>query len=171
MPAGNFGPGGCASPEECQTYCNSHSEECQSFEQPFVGPEMPSPPRDGEYFPPALPECTDPTRCSERQDQMIIPNVCEGENCQYAPPSNQPGEQQMPEQQLPGQQPPAGEIIPLIPLEPFVSPEQFQSPLPSAPPAVEPPLAETPPLLPSSFLDLNLLLGSIIQSFVKFFAR
>ena len=37
---GQGGPGGCKSPEECQSYCQSNPKECQSFRPTTpIGPE------------------------------------------------------------------------------------------------------------------------------------
>jgi len=74
-PAGQAGPGGCKTPEECKSYCESNPEKCKNFQQQ---PMPQGPPCEGEncqqYGPP--------------QGQTGQP--CEGDNCQnqieYRPP-------------------------------------------------------------------------------------
>lgn len=146
---GQAGPEGCSSPDECQNYCVSHPQECQNFQQPMV-PGTPLP--GGEGSPPSAinQNCAGPN-CQQVPNQMANPEMCQGENCQYGSP---PAGQQLPGQQFPGyqpspiqQQPPAGENIPLMP----------------QPPVDQQPLV--PP--PGSSLNLNLLLGSVIQYLLK----
>ena len=138
-PAGQTGPGGCKTPEECQKYCESNPEQCKnsgSGEQQFApgtGPNnIQGQPCEGEncrYGPPP-------------QEQMP---PCDGPNCQYGPPpigqqpppSSEPGGggsmtpgEQVPLMQPTGQQPPPSENPPVSPSEPgptsfFYNPDSF----------------------------------------------
>lgn len=168
--AGNLGPGGCTSPEECQNYCNANPQECQNFQpaeqQPYIERQQPT-----DYMMPAgqegggsqqaPPPCTSPEQCQQQmQNQMMIPGDCQGENCQYiAPPSGeQPyvGQQPYVEQQLPGEQ------------QPFVGqqPQVEQQPLIEPQPQIESSSSE-----PSSSLGSSSLLGSLVQILINFFNR
>jgi hypothetical protein len=146
-PAGQTGPGGCKTAEECQNYCSSNSQECQNFQQPPSEPGIPIGPGGGD-FQQAPPTCTSPEQCQQMQNQIINPGVCQGENCQYGPP---PSGQQPPIQQ----QPPADQNI-------------FMPPQPSV--EQQPPDQNSPPP-PSSLIGPNSLLGSVIQSFIRLFNR
>lgn len=52
-PGGQFsGPGGCSSPEECRSYCESHPQECQQFAPSQFPPNEQLPPPNGQLPPP-----------------------------------------------------------------------------------------------------------------------
>ncbi|MDD5750307.1 MAG: hypothetical protein PHU56_01485 [Candidatus Pacebacteria bacterium] len=189
MPAG---PGGCKTPEECQSYCISNPQECQSFQTaPPVpgtggGGGMGAPNEQPGEFIQIQPVCQGAEECQkmrqqteqqvqnqvqqQMQNQMAPPQPCQGENCNYGPPptTGQPGGQQ-PYQM---QQAPAGQGIP-SPTQPMPqAPVGNQQPMPQAPPAVQQPLNENPPApmpepnsQPSSFFAPETFLGSVIAIF------
>ncbi len=82
MPPGQAGPGGCATPEECQSFCMSNPEACRDFAPPGEFPGRMPP--EGEF-----------------PRGMMPP--CEGEDCA------QPG---MPGQYPQGFMPPEGSPLP-----------------------------------------------------------
>ncbi len=147
-PAGQTGPGGCTTEEECRVYCESNPQACQNSQVPI--------PQEGQINP----GCTTPEECQQIQNQMVNPVPCEGENCQqYLPPSGeQPGSQ--PGDQIPGQQPPEGGETYPNPPESSAPMEQQQQQSPYVPPETQPPAETTSP--PTGFSP-NTLLGSIIN--------
>ncbi len=181
-PAGQTGPGGCKTAEECENYCESHPQECGDLQPPPAqgegqgGPGTAGP--AGNLGPGG---CASPEECQNFQQppsESGMPAGPGGEGFQQAPPTCTSPEQcqQMQnqmvnpvpcegencqygpsssEQQPPAQQqPPAGENIPM----------------PPQPSVEQQPPAENPPPPPSSLLAPNSLLGSIIQSFLKLFS-
>lgn len=113
-PAGQTGPGGCKTTEECKAYCESNPGECQKF-QPGPGNVNP-----GEQGPEGTPSqqagpggCQSPEECQkfcqdnpdacknfgpDNGDRQFAPGTgpgqCEGENC-----SQQQQNQMQPDQQ------------------------------------------------------------------------
>jgi len=133
-PAGQTGPGGCKTAEECQTYCGAHPDECKNFgsggNQPGPGQINPG----GQMMPQQAGPggCKTPEECqkycesnqeecknfypagdeslrdqepqTQQQGQMQPGQQCEGEGCQLGP---LPGQQMQPGQELqPGQNSP-----------------------------------------------------------------
>ena len=122
------GPGGCRTPEECQTYCASNPQECRSFKPP-----LPNPGPTGQNGPTMGPDngmgmsnddfmqvqtvCENPEQCKQMeqqiqtqiqnqvqqqgQNQMASPQACQGDNCNYGPPPNQPDGQAAQQYQRP----------------------------------------------------------------------
>lgn len=157
-PAGQAGPGGCKTPEECNTYCESHQEECKNF----------YPAGDESLRSPEGPQV-------QQQGQMPPGQPCEGENCQPGP---LPGQQMQPGQELlPGQniQPPlstapgaGGEMAPGDQV-PLVEPAEQAPPAenPQPPPSELPP-EPTPESPPTSFIiNTDSLVGSLIYAAFK----
>ncbi len=131
-PAGQTGPGGCKTLEECKSYCETNPQECQNFKGPQQGPgpngqqDPAQGPRGGmvisneqlEQMAGTQPPCNSPEECQKIGEQMqqlqqqiqgqmppqnMAPPVpCQGENCNYGPPPN--GAMQ-PRQTMPGQIP------------------------------------------------------------------
>ncbi|MDD5356348.1 MAG: hypothetical protein PHY56_07430 [Candidatus Omnitrophica bacterium] len=158
---GQPGPGGCTSQEECQNYCASHPQECQSPQQQ-TAPMNPMPGGgEGSAPPPMNQTCTGPD-CQQAPNQIMIPTICEGENCQSAP--------------APGSQPPSvqqispGEIIPPTTQSPAPMEIQQTPSAPAPPPVDQAPQIESSSPPPSSFLDQNSFLGSVVQIFLKLFS-
>jgi len=165
-PAGQTGPGGCKTAEECKAYCESNSQECQNFQSPAnqnPGQQMqPGQPCQGE-------NCQNgPSSGNQPEGQMQPGQPCEGENCQYAP-GTQPGQpgQQISPQSCQGENcPPPGDQS--------GQPGQQPSPPSSDPgsggnltpgefvPPVQPIEQQTPP--PASPAP-----GSLLQSIINFF--
>lgn len=106
MPPGNMapgttGPGGCATPEECQQYCQTNPEECKNFQSP--------PPQSSSQFMPG-PGFNQGGPNQEGQPGQYPPSQdfggpmpCQGENCPSMP--QQPG--QYPPSQSGGQPTPS----------------------------------------------------------------
>ena len=141
MAPGITGPGGCASPEECQKYCESNPEACGDSRPPV----QPMPRPGGAPMP------------------DYNPAPCQGENC---PPSPQDSRQYQPPQQpiQPGMQvPPEGFVQP-----PQGLPADGTFPPPSTAPGaggeIQPPPTEEQP---TSFL--NSFLGLIFYPFILLF--
>lgn len=164
-PAGQAGPGGCKGPEECKAYCESNPEDCKNFQ-----PASPSPAETLQNRPP----CNTPEECKEMQNRRINqqnPMPCQGENCQYGPPSYDQPYQQQPgnliQPPLPGtpnlqqQPPPSGtEQIPAGQIEQQIQPAPIQPP-PTGQQAPPP-----PPTSPSGFIKLiNMFTASILEFF------
>ena len=84
-PSGQTGPGGCKTAEECQTFCKSNPQECQNLSTPAN--QIPA-----DQTQPGQP-------CEGENCQYGPPSTgqpCQGENCQYGPPpqsGNQPADQ------------------------------------------------------------------------------
>ncbi|MDD5051088.1 MAG: hypothetical protein PHV93_05140, partial [Candidatus Pacebacteria bacterium] len=96
------GPGGCASPEECEAYCNDHIEECMNYAPQTLQENMipgagsgsnPNPPMNqfapgtegGNTFPPppvSGQTCATPEQC---RNTITNPFPCEGDNCMQPP--------------------------------------------------------------------------------------
>jgi len=182
------GPGGCKTPEECKTYCESHIDECKNF-SPAVGNQQ-----QNNSMPNAMPAgqmivgpggCKSPEECGAYCRQN--PQACQS----FSPPAGQaplpPAGNIQSQAPMNGQAPvnagpgaggalPPGDYMPLMPgqqlneanpVSPqppagFQSPDQFQPPMPPvpAPPA-------NPVLPPSGFLAPE----SILASFAAFFAN
>ncbi len=165
MPPGQAGPGGCASPEECKTYCETHSEECQRF-QPGPGAVNP-----GEQ---TMPEQSGPGGCKTPEECQVYctanPEVCRnfsgGDQSQTQPPASSsfpppPGgntEGQMPSPPA-GMMPPAGSYPTppegTYPSGPYSTPPSGAYPMPPqdgtmpqgfVPPPSSPPSPPQPPL-------------------------
>ena len=141
MAPGITGPGGCASPEECQKYCESNPEACGDSRPPV----QPMPRPGGAPMP------------------DYNPAPCQGENC---PPPPQDSRQYQPPQQpiQPGMQvPPEGFVQP-----PQGLPADGTFPPPSTAPGaggeIQPPPTEEQP---TSFL--NSFLGLIFYPFILLF--
>ncbi len=163
-PAGQTGPGGCKTAEECQNYCDANPQECSNMQAP--------PPQEGQSGPGTmgLPGSPGPGGCSSPEECQ---NYCashpqECQNFQQPPagsgmpagPGNG-GYQQSPPppcanpaecQQMPGQQPPTGENSLLIPSQSSAPAEPQQPQLPYTPPAnqelqfgQQPPSEQSPP--------------------------
>jgi len=100
-PAGQTGPGGCKTEEECKAYCESNPQDCQKF-QPGPGVINPGdqmmPPQAGPGGCKTPEECksyceSNPQNCQQGPGQQQGPPPCQGDNCQniqYQP--MQPGE-------------------------------------------------------------------------------
>lgn len=155
------GPGGCKTPEECQSYCVSHAEECQDF-RPNIQPQ-------GQYNNPMPRENQNPP--------------CEGESCHSGPLPGQPLRQPLEGNPLntlmPGQpQNPADyeqQIIPPMPPAYQQPPSGEQPPVNQQPPQPlpenPPPPAENLPPPPSSAVNPESLLGSLLNLFLSLFKR
>jgi hypothetical protein len=65
-PSGQRGPGGCQTPKECKTYCQTHPEECANFQPPpgFQPPE-------GTHLPPPGTETSPPEAQPPRPSTLI----------------------------------------------------------------------------------------------------
>ncbi|MCL5011002.1 MAG: hypothetical protein M1127_02220 [Patescibacteria group bacterium] len=231
------GPGGCKTPEECQSFCASNTQECQNFNAPIpqTVPSGQSGPTggqgDGQGSPAggadsgmgmggggiinAQPICDNPEQCQQIQqmqqqaqqqmeqmqqqaqqqmqqrmqnriNQMAPPTQpCEGEGCNYGPPSAQ---QQIPQPPMPTGQnatPPTQQTQPMpqAPQQPPMPQTESQPPMPQVPPAIEQqPPNENPPAPapapapaptpspapepgPGGFLAPEMFLGSIVSAF------
>lgn len=153
-PAGQPGPGGCKTPEECQSYCESHQEECKNF-----------------Y--PAGDESRRGSEPSQQQGQMMQGNQtppepqCKGENCQGPPREIQPGQNLNEGRELnpvPEDQMPPGDYRP--PVE--MAPQDQQPPANEPPPPPPPPPAESAPPSPVSYIiNTDSLVGSLIDAAFK----
>lgn len=128
-PAGQTGPGGCKTQEECQSYCQTNPQECQNFQGQQVqnGPQGPTQGTGGggmgisnEQQMGTQPPCNSPEECQrigeqlqqQIQNQIAPQNMapstpCQGENCTTygPPPSGTMPQGPMPQQY---QQPPTG---------------------------------------------------------------
>ncbi len=106
------GPGGCKGPEECQTYCESHPDDCKNFSQPQENREGMMQPREGEMREGMMPPSG---------EGMMPPSVEGMTPGTMQPPSTGPG--------MGGEFTP-GEFVPLIqPTEPTVpTPESAPAP-------------------------------------------
>ena len=119
-PAGQAGPGGCKTAEECKTYCESNPDECKNF-QPAPGETNPGdemmPQQAGPGGCKGPEECdaycqSNPDKCKNFQPDQNQPPLqpginmapCEGDNC---PPPGQPcqGENCQQQQFAPGTEP------------------------------------------------------------------
>ena len=129
------GPGGCQGPEACQAYCATHGEECKNFQPPSMPPGSYNQQIPGQMQPPT----------GQMQPQSPIP--CQGENCNFAPPSG--GQMPPSGQPMPGGQPP------MTPMEPQ----------PMQPPMMEAPLPGNPLPSPTTFLSPTSLAASILNLF------
>ena len=129
------GPGGCQGPEACQAYCATHGEECKNFQPPSMPPGSYNQQIPGQMQPPT----------DQMQPQSPIP--CQGENCNFAPPSG--GQMPPSGQPMPGGQPP------MTPMEPQ----------PMQPPMMEAPLPGNPLPSPTTFLSPTSLAASILNLF------
>ncbi|MFH1193036.1 MAG: hypothetical protein V1656_01840 [Candidatus Jorgensenbacteria bacterium] len=137
-PQGAFqGPGGCTSPEGCQSYCTSNPDACQSF-----GPgSVPGPGGEGAQFQGQIPE-----GARQMMEQGMMPAYPGPQGSEGAAPP--PGYEGGPG---PGQQYP---MMPQGGIAPQQPPQGFQSAPPPPPPAESPP----PPasMGPQSLLSLFL---------------
>lgn len=184
-PAGQTGPGGCKTQEECQSYCQTNPQECQNF-QGNSGQQIPNIqiPQQGIN----APTCNSPEECQKTGEQIqnqIIPQTpppCQGENCTYGPPpsgTSPQGPGPIPQQY---QQPPTGGTNGTIPGtdQPIIqtpqnapgeqiAPQlQQTAPPPSSEPAPSPapaPGGETTPPPPTSLNNPNLFMGLIMSAF------
>lgn len=145
-PAGQAGPGGCKTAEECKAYCESNQDECKNF-QPAPGTEQGSSDRQIQ---------------NKIEGQMPQQQPCMGENCQNQPPKDF----------QPGQEIKEGQEIRNVSNEPGagggIAPGDFipqQQPTEQQPPQ-QPGPSETPP--PTSFIDKDSLVGSLINVIFKF---
>lgn len=172
------GPGGCQTPEECQSYCASNPQECQNFQAPMPpatggmgGGGIPTQ-QPGEFIQ-VQPVCESPEQCQQMQqqiqqqiqNQMAPPQPCEGEGCNYGPP---PTEQPSGQQPMQPQQPPAPmEQNPPSPIQPMPqAPLEGQQPILQAPTTEQQPPSENPPTsAPTGLLSPETFLGSILSIF------
>jgi hypothetical protein len=149
-PAGQTGPGGCQTQEECQSYCENNPTECQNSQQPNEG-SMPNQP--------GMP--TGPGGCTNAEECQAY---CQSnpEACQNFGP--QPGEPMMPGGQTePGTEMPPGDFQP---------PQGQQPPEGNYPPPSESqPGTQPPPTGPSSLLEPDLLMSSVIYFLFRLFSR
>ena len=118
------------------------------------------------------PNCENPEQCPQppsQLEQMMPPNECQGENCGFGPPPEQPNGQQPPESSSAWPQPPAGENSiqqqppfegqqPIMPPTPPVNQEQPLPPQPGENPSPPP---------PSGFLAPKKFLASLISPFIQ----
>ncbi len=184
-PAGQTGPGGCKTAEECQNYCESHPQECSNLQSPPVqgdgqgGPGTAGPAGPAGNLGPG--GCASPEECQNFQQPPSESGMPAGPGSggfQQAPPTcTSPEECQQMQNQMMNPVPCEGENCQYGP-----PPSGQQQPAQQQPPAGEnipmppqPPVeqqlpAENPPPPPSSLLGPNSLLGSIIQSFLKLFS-
>jgi len=158
------GPGGCKGPEECTSYCTSHPDECKNFQQPPSEPGVPAGPGSGG-FQPAPTTCTSPEQCQQMQNQIMNPNPCEGENC--PPPFQGPAQLSPPSSTEPGA---GGNVGPGV-FVPPAPPSGPVSPIEQQPQSPPPAPTESSPPPPSSFLEQDPFLASIVQGIIKFFTR
>ncbi len=154
---GMTGPGGCASPEECQKYCESNLEACKNFQSPLPsgsggGPGSGSmPPCEGGNCPSSPPPGSEQYRPPQPGQYPPMPQ--EGQQYNSPPPgSTAPGSGGA---MQPGVFVPQFEPAPRIEQQP---PQEF------APPP--PPPSE--PVPPTSSGNLNSLLGAVINPFIEF---
>lgn len=113
MPAGQTGPGGCTTPEECQTYCQNNPEACANFQPPTM-----SPPPGGTSTGPG--GCSSPEECQAYCQSN--PAACQNFGPQPGETAPPPGEYQPPQYQ----QPPEGTYPP--PEGSYPPPEAAPSP-------------------------------------------
>ena len=135
------GPGGCKGPEECQSYCSSHLEECQNF----VPPQMQNGELNKNLIPPQI-QMNQKNQQNQPGQPAGGPNQGQG----YNPGSgvngngNGPGGGQFDHS---GQQ-----MQPSQPMQP-----QFQQ---------QPPTQQNPPSEPSSFLQgVGALMANVLSAF------
>ena len=108
------GPGGCSTPEECQSYCSQNPEACQNSQEPGNEQRQMGPPGEFERQPP--PSGLD-------QNQFQPPR--EGEERRELEGQMPPDEQFQPSEPMPQiQQQPQGEIAPPPPPPPSESAPQ-----------------------------------------------
>ncbi len=166
QPGGNFvGPGGCKTPEECNTYCSSHPDECKNFMPPRPqngsgqpGQMMPQGPngqqngQPGQFGPNQGPQNGQPGQYGPQQGPQ------NGQPGMLPPPNGQPGQQMPPPNGQPGQQlppPPNGQ-----PGQPI----QQGAPMPQQAPAPAPaPTTQTSPT--SMLFDQLKMAASAILGF------
>ncbi len=181
MQEGQTGPGGCKTPEECKSYCESNPEECKNLQipqkqipqgQPCEGENCKYGPLQGQL-------------CEGENCQQYGPPPCEGENCQYGPPPQDINQYQPPTMPVScegpdcfqSSPPPTGEgVFPppgsTAPGEggtiPPGEPVPQMSPTDQIPPAGQTaPSESSPPPPPSS----ESLPGSLFQTIIRFFNR
>jgi len=87
MGPGQTGPGGCTTPEECKSYCETHLEECTNF-QPMMpqgtqGPQM----QQGAPMPGQMPVGPGGCKTPEECQSYCTLNPQECQNFQTAPPT------------------------------------------------------------------------------------
>ena len=136
------GPGGCKTPEECKSYCESNQEECKNFYPAGdQGAQEPGPNQPGTQMPP--------------EGQMTQGQPCEGDGCQMGPLPGQPmqpGQEFLPEQNM---QPPSGE------------PGSGGSLIPGEQVPLAPPTQQTPPEPGSFIINTDSFVGSLIYAAFK----
>jgi len=193
-PAGQTGPGGCKTAEECQSYCESHSQECSNLQQPPVqGGGQGEPGTAGPAGNLGPGGCANPEECQNYCSSN--PQECQnfqqppsgsgmpagpgsGEFQQAPPTCTSPEQCQQMQNQIMNQNvcqgencqygpPPSEQQLP-VEQQP---PADQNIPMSPQPPVEQQPPAENPPLPPSSLLNPDSLLGSVIQSFIKSFTR
>ncbi len=184
-PAGQTGPGGCKTAEECQNYCESHPQECSNLQSPPVqgdgqgGPGTAGPAGPAGNLGPG--GCASPEECQNFQQppsESGMPAGPGGEGFQQAPPTcTSPEQCQQMQNQMVNPVPCEGENCQYGPSSSEQQPPAQQQPpagenipMPPQPSVEQQPPAENPPPPPSSLLAPNSLLGSIIQSFLKLFS-
>ena len=184
-PAGQTGPGGCATPEECQSYCATNPQECQNLKTPTPptsGGAGQSGPNEGpgngmgisneqlEEIMKNQPACESPEQCQqiqqriEQQIQQQVQNQIQNQMAApqptpYSGPTPQPApypNQPQPQQYQQPQQPSQYQ-------QPPQQYQQYQQP-PQQPTPGSTPNTPTPPP-PSSFLAPENFLGSILAIF------
>ncbi len=147
MQPGQPGPGGCKTPEECKSYCESNPEDCKNF-QPGPGVVNPGdqmmPQQAGPGGCKTPEECQNfcaqnPESCKNFQLPPSQGQPCEGENCQYGPPPEGQFGQPCQGEDCQNQPPPQGQI-PVTDQQP---PQQFA---PGTGPDQQPPSGQQPPL-------------------------
>lgn len=156
------GPGGCSTPEECQSYCSQNPEACQNFQGPKDDKQRPmNPPDEFEgQFPPPGPDQNQPPREGE---EPRVPSSFEGQ----MPPI--PEDQMHREFQQPPQEfnqpgiPTDGEFQPSEPVPQIQQEPQVEMAPPLPPPPSEPAPAEP---TPQSLLN-NKYLGAIFRFLIS----
>lgn len=138
------GPGGCSTPEECQSFCSQNPEQCRNFSQPGEGQDRFEP---GENRKPREPEM--------RQQPGAMPRPQPGteEFEEFKKFERREGENQMPPK----------DGVPIEFRQEQIPQDQMMPPVEQAPPP--PPPSEPAPApepAPSSFLN-NQYLGAVAR--------
>ena len=153
-PAGQTGPGGCKTPEECKSYCESNPQDCQNFQQ-GPGPNFQQRPSsrqqcEGENCQYGPPPC-EGENCQPPQN-MQPPQPCEGDNCQFGPPPQ-------------GQIPPADQQLQNFQTQPVEQQLQQNLPVEQQPlPSTE----QSPPPPTSFFINPDSLVASAARALFNF---
>ena len=165
-PGGQTGPGGCATPEECQTYCQNNPEACQGF-GPQSGPQQgqpcegdncqygPMPGQENDFKPPEgefkLPE----------QNQQLPAEIQQQYQEQYQQQLQQQMQLQQEQMQLQQEQ---MQLQQQLYQQQYQQPQEFQQPPEQTAPPVE---NAPPPPPPSAFFKADSFLGALLYPLAK----